>query len=232
MKKTIRLTEGELRRIISESVKRVLREMDNDYSGNDLDYNSIILQALSIIPRMHKNGQKVSWVSVAEEMGFRLETLNDEDMELLKDAIEDAMMEDENDSNNMPYANEAIKRMVSESVRRVLKEDHKYTQLRNILGITDNDEWNAAAETERKEDLASEIWRAIAKLAGGNPREKSFKFSDMANMLKAQFGFKYVGSNDEQEYHEFSNGEDTLTICPDWFYTKQGQMSIDNMDVS
>ena len=125
-----------------------------------------------------------------------------------------------------------LRRMISESVRRALNEDHKYTQLRNILGISDNDEWNAAAETERKEDLAGEIWRAIAKLAGGSPREKTFEFSDMANMLKSQFGFKYVGSNREQECHEFSNGEDTLTIYPDWFYTKQGQMSIYNMDVS
>ena len=94
MKKIIRLTESDLRRVISKSVKRVLREADNDYEGNDLDYDSIKMQAMSIIPRMHQNGQVVSWRAVAKEMGFRLETLNGEDMELLKDAIEETMMED------------------------------------------------------------------------------------------------------------------------------------------
>lgn len=133
MKQTIKLRESELKRMISESVKRVLREMDNDYEGNDLDYDSIQMQAMSVIPRMHQNGQDVSWRSVAEEMGFRLETLNGEDMELLKDAIEDTMMEDENpyyredadfenDFQNLPYANESINRIINESVKKVVNE--------------------------------------------------------------------------------------------------------------
>lgn len=133
MKRTIKLKESELKRMIAESVRRILREMDNDYEGNDLDYDSIQMQAMSVIPRMHQNGQDVSWRSVAEEMGFRLETLNGEDMELLKDAIEETMMEDENpyyredadfenDFKNLPYVNESINRIVNESVKRVLNE--------------------------------------------------------------------------------------------------------------
>lgn len=124
-----------------------------------------------------------------------------------------------------------LKYIITESMKRVLNEDHKYTQLRNILGITDNDEWNAAAECERHEDLEDEIWRAIANLAGGNPRENRFEFSDMANMLQNKFGFKYIGSDVEQECHQFSNGEDTLEIFPDWFYQKQGKMNIGNLHV-
>ena len=55
MKQTIRLKESELKRMIAESVKRVLKEMDNDYEGNDLDYDSIKMQAMTVISRMHQN---------------------------------------------------------------------------------------------------------------------------------------------------------------------------------
>lgn len=122
MKRTVRLNKTDLKNLIAESVRRTMKEWNNDYEGNDLDYDSIQMQAMSVIPRMEQSGQAISWRSVAEQMGFRLETLNGEDMELLKDAIEDVMYEDEknphwkedmefeNDFQNLPYANESRKK--------------------------------------------------------------------------------------------------------------------------
>lgn len=121
MKQTIKLKESELKQMISESVRKIMNEWDNDYEGNDLDYDSIKMQADSVINRMEQNGEPISWRSVAEQMGFRLETLNDEDMELMQDAIEDTMaerenpfweedMDFENDFRNLPYTNESYRR--------------------------------------------------------------------------------------------------------------------------
>ena len=92
--------------MIDEAVSKTLKEFimpnepSTDYEGNDLDFNSIVDQAVSVIVRMEENGEEISWSEVARNMGFRLETLNEEDMELLHDAIEHAMallaVEDEN----------------------------------------------------------------------------------------------------------------------------------------
>ena len=133
MKRTIKLNKTELKNLIAESVRRTLKEWNNDYEGNDLDYDSIQMQAMSVIPRMEQNGQDISWRSVAEQMGFRLETLNGDDMELLKDAIEDVMsenevdphwkedMEFENDFQNLPYANESRKK-ANQLTNKILAE--------------------------------------------------------------------------------------------------------------
>ena len=133
MKRKIKLNETELKNLIAESVRRTLKEWNNDYEGNDLDYDSIQMQAMSVIPKMEQNGQEISWRSVAEQMGFRLETLNGDDMELLKDAIEDVMsenevdphwkedMEFENDFQNLPYANESRKK-ANQLTNKILAE--------------------------------------------------------------------------------------------------------------
>lgn len=92
MKQKIRLTENQLHNIIRKCVNEAL----NDYEGNDLNYDSICDQAFSVITRMMEAGKPISWRNVARQMGFRLETLNGDDMELLKDAIEDTMYEIDN----------------------------------------------------------------------------------------------------------------------------------------
>lgn len=89
MKKNIvKLTESQLHKVIKESVKRVLHEWDND---NDLNYNDIYDEACHFITNVQPSVQ--SWRGIAEAMGFRLNTCGPADMETLKDAIEDAMMD-------------------------------------------------------------------------------------------------------------------------------------------
>ena len=111
MKKTIKLSEDKFHNLIKESVKRILREYQFD---NDIDYNSIYEQALDLL----SGGGEPSgygWRDVAEAMGFRLDSLGPNDMETMKDAIEDAMM----DTSGL--ANEArLRRFVRESVSNVL----------------------------------------------------------------------------------------------------------------
>ena len=165
MKRTIKLNKRELNNIIAESVRRTLKEWNNDYEGNDLDYDSIQMQAMSLIPKMEQSGQEISWRSVAEQMGFRLETLNGDDMELLKDAIEDVMYEDEvgphwkedmefeNDFQNLPYANESrekankLTNKILAEVTRRLKGNKKlneqqgsglWTEIRFVQGGDDD----------------------------------------------------------------------------------------------
>lgn len=93
-KNRIRLTESKLRQVIKESVKRVLKEA----LGNDIDANSIRDQALSVITQMEKEGLPIKWRNVAERMGFRLNTLSDEDFEAMKSRIEMAMLDCDNDN--------------------------------------------------------------------------------------------------------------------------------------
>lgn len=113
MKKTIKLSEDKFHNLIKESVKRILREYQFD---NDIDYNSIYEQALDLL----SGGGEPSgygWRDVAEAMGFRLDSLGPNDMETMKDAIEDAMM----DTSGL--ANEAkLRGFVRETVKKILRE--------------------------------------------------------------------------------------------------------------
>lgn len=136
------------------------------------------------------------------------------------------------DENIVRINESQLRQIVKGYVRDILKEGHKYSRLRNVLGIHDNDEWNAAAETERREDLESEMWKSLADLAGGNPRKTPFKFQDAMDMLKNEFGFEYVGYDEERESHKFINKEqDELEIFPVSFYNQQGHMRIQNMNI-
>ena len=105
------------------------------------------------------------------------------------------------------------------------------TQIRNITGITDDDELNAAAETEEKEQLESNIWNAIAQMAGGNPRKTSFDFGQLAEMLKTRFNMKYIGTDENQECHTFTDGVNKLDIFPSTYYPKQRTITLYNMSV-
>lgn len=113
------IKESKLQRMISETVKRALNEWSDDYEGNDLDYESIKMQAEDIIYKMQQQGMPISWRSVAENMGFRLNTLNGEDLELLKDTIEEVMV---NDYNTNESIKRRIRRIVSECTKKTLNE--------------------------------------------------------------------------------------------------------------
>lgn len=117
------------------------------------------------------------------------------------------------------------------SGKRNVNEDFSNTQIRNMLGDYDNPELNAAADAESNEDLEHSIWQSVAELAGGDPRKKSFNFSNMVQMLKGEFGFNYTGYNPDREEHTFENGEYTLSVFPEVVYPQQGMMTLHNMQL-
>lgn len=150
MKQTIKLRESELKRMIAESLKRTLNEWSDDYEGNDLDYESIKMQAEDIIYKMQQQGMPISWRSVAENMGFRLNTLNGEDLELLKDTIEEVMV---NDYNTNESIKRTIRRIVSECTKKTLNEGgHLYHK------DDDGKVWTNSKDTYRGVPGSTYIW--------------------------------------------------------------------------
>ena len=121
-----------------------------------------------------------------------------------------------------------LHRIIKESVYDTLaSQGMTYNQIRNMLGMQDDDELNAACGAEDIESLEGDIWGDIADLAGGNPRKVTFSFRELARMLHNTYGFDYVGPDEQNETHEFKdeNGLE-LTIAPVMWYPEQGTMRI------
>lgn len=135
-KNTLIIKEMQLRNIVKESVRRILKESNdqfqpyNDFDGydNDLDYESINDSAYHYL-KTHPSANFLSWRKIAIGMGVRLETIGPNDRETLKDAIEDAMMEFGSPENTAErdyrdsFAESKINRIIKESVKRALMED-------------------------------------------------------------------------------------------------------------
>ena len=100
-----------------------------------------------------------------------------------------------------------------------------YNEIRNILGIYDDDLLNAACECERKEDLAEKIANKIVKFHGfhkGLYNGDVFKFGYVKEILE-DFGFKYEKSDDDLECHYFKNKDNgyEISIYPVTYYPNQ-----------
>lgn len=150
MKRTIRLTESDLKRVIKESVKKILKEDYRNFDGfdNDLDYNSIYEQTLEYLQKNTQTGR--TWREIAQDLGFRLETIGPNDMETLKDAIQDAMIDTfkaDNVLNN--ELEECVKRSLKESLYKKTmifekKSDEKLNKRRAVLEWLRHPEVNCA----------------------------------------------------------------------------------------
>lgn len=106
-------------------------------------------------------------------------------------------------------------------------------QIKNITGIDDDDELNAAEECENQEEMESIIWNELKKISNGNPRKNSFDFHDMKEILN-KLGFTKYSTDEDRESHEFVNTKSDMrvVIFPDTYYVKQGKMSLRNMHVT
>ena len=106
------------------------------------------------------------------------------------------------------------------------------TEIRNTLGIYDDDMLNAACECERKDELADKIAHAIVNAHGydrGLYNGHVFKFDKVRKVLK-DFGFEYCWSDDEREEHRFMNHDtkDEISIFPKTYYPNQCDMRFSN----
>lgn len=128
MKKHIKLNEAQLRNMVAGCVKKTLKEFispvqpTTDYEGNDLNYEHLFDDALRVIDEMNDGVTEIRWQDVAQRMGYHLDTLNEEDMELLHDAIEDAMAVPGIEEEPIQVNEAKITKIVAESVKKVLKE--------------------------------------------------------------------------------------------------------------
>ena len=211
----MRLSESKIDNIIRKVVGKSLNEAA-DYDDNDLEYWSIVSQADAAVDRLEREGNvSYGWKDVAEKMGFRLETLNDADLELIKDAIEQAMLdanddywskdaEFENDFRNMKTESRRRRRLGESELRNIVKSSIKETLLR---------EWGEDKEKVTEEsnqdvitlyDLLKELQ---TKLLGSNINKRFLpKPSYAANWYKLgdvemdEFGFPTVIVSNRKYY--------------------------------
>ena len=124
-----------------------------------------------------------------------------------------------------------LRNVIQENLKKILSEgnDLSYTQIQNMTGIEDNDDLNASVESESNQDMEGQIWRGLKEVANGeNPYKTILNFHDVANMLEQKFGFRYVGGDEEQECHDFSNGDYVLYIFPVTYYPQLGEFQLEN----
>lgn len=118
-----------------------------------------------------------------------------------------------------------------ETVREAIENVTGFTnrQMRNMLGTYDDDDLNASVQGEEDEDLEDRIWKGLKEFLGvSNLYKAVVKFSDVSEFLAREYAMKYVGPDEENECHDFSDGVHTLTIYPKVFYPSQGTMRIQN----
>lgn len=196
----MRLSESKIDNIIRKVVVKSLNEAA-DYDDNDLEYWSIVSQADAAVDRLEREGNvSYGWKDVAEKMGFRLETLNDADLELMKDAIEQAMLdanddywskdaEFENDFRNMK-SESRLNGIVKESVKKVLNEIGGTPNGQRTLGTLGESELRNIVKSSIKETLLRE-WGEDKEKVTEESNQDVITLYDLLKELQT----KLLGSN-------------------------------------
>lgn len=96
-------------------------------------------------------------------------------------------------------------------------------QIKNITGIEDDDEVNAAEMTEKLEDFERSVYRAIRNELTGGQRmfDTPIKTQDLYNLLE-KFGFRFFKTDERNEAYVFRNQNNkyVLELYPTYFYPK------------
>lgn len=196
----MRLSESKIDNIIRKVVVKSLNEAA-DYDDNDLEYWSIVSQADAAVDRLEREGNvSYGWKDVAEKMGFRLETLNDADLELMKDAIEQAMLdanddywskdaEFENDFRNMK-SESRLNGIVKESVKKVLNEIGGTPNGQRAFGTLGESELRNIVKSSIKETLLRE-WGEDKEKVTEESNQDVITLYDLLKELQT----KLLGSN-------------------------------------
>lgn len=120
-----------------------------------------------------------------------------------------------------------LKYIVAESAKRIV-ENFTATQMRNMLDISDDDELNAAVETENKEELLSNICRTLAD--GKSIYKTNIPFEHIQNVLN-DFDFELSYVDEDDECYVFNNGECEIIIYPTMFYETPNLIRIQNIQI-
>ena len=138
----------------------------------------------------------------------------------------------------MRLTEEYINRVIRQTLNEIAGDEidgFNATELRNMLGVHDDDELNTAVQTEADEELEAEIARTIANSFGYRriyDKDAVFNFHEVWDLLKRLYGFDYHGFDEGAESHIFNNGEYELTIYPKEFYPRQAEFQFQNMHLN
>lgn len=131
---------------------------------------------------------------------------------------------------------ESVRRIIRESVRRALNEmDLTNNQIRNITGITDDDELNTACMEEDADNLASNIVKDLRNEYGFyNIYDKNvvLDFNVVKDLLEQKYGMKYLGFDEDTESHSFANDNFIVEIWSKEGYPRLAQFHLQNMHVN
>lgn len=128
-----------------------------------------------------------------------------------------------------------IHRIVKESVNRILGEmDLTNNQIRNITGISDDDELNAACMAEDEGDLESNIVKDLKDKYGFNnvyDKRVVLDFDFVKELLKQKYGMNYLGFGEKDESHLFGNNDFVVEIWSKENYPRLSKFHLQNIHV-
>lgn len=132
-----------------------------------------------------------------------------------------------NNQNVVRLTESELKNIITESVKQIM-ENLTATQMRNMLDINDDEELNAAVDTEAKEDLLSNICQTLTN--GKSIYKTDITFEEIKDVLE-DFGFKLIEINDDNECYIFDNEKYEIVIYPTMFYERPNIMRIQNIQI-
>jgi hypothetical protein len=244
MKKLIRLTESDLHKIVKESAKRIMKEValkgksGKTYSlhGNDEESWDIMTN----LRQNQKGGHGVTQYNTsrnaknAEEMDAK----NHPNRRSLNNAnrVKASLKRTSDASKDIMAANESkLSRIVKESVNRILNEINLTNkQIRNITGISDDDELNAACMAEDEDDLESNIVKDLKDEYGFyNVYDKGvvLDFNFIKELLKQKYGMNYLGFDEKDDSHLFKNNDFVVKIWSKENYPRLSKFHLQNIHV-
>ena len=146
-------------------------EPSHDYEGNDLNYENIYDEAYKIVHDLAKSGMPIKWVDVANRMGFHIDTLNETDMELLHDAIEDAMSdiprnfyESKQNSKKVSLTESRLNHIISESIKRAILKEGFFDSFPSMYEKEEKKDNDSPKEKEGNKASAKRRERVISRL--------------------------------------------------------------------
>jgi hypothetical protein len=160
-KNTIRLTESELKKIISESVKKVLKE------SGDMDRSALYQR----VKNVYNNGEG-SFYDLMDEFGMSEDELYKTgiaDMWGNLDAIKGYERQEKMFAHQYENKESKLKKIVSESVRKVLRESIYDVNDGFTSSMTNNTQGDNAPQVTKEESWESVCERIIRK--GGEPSD-------------------------------------------------------------
>jgi hypothetical protein len=129
-----------------------------------------------------------------------------------------------------------LHRIVKESVKKIISETNlSNRQIKNITGIYDDDELNAACMSEEAEDIGSNIAKDICNKYGFHSiydKNAVLDFGFLKDLLEQKYGMKYLGFDENDESHLFGNDNFIVEIWSKEDYPRLAQFHLQNMHVN